>query len=143
RSALARSRDRYGPTVLSKGRQEGADHRFRSSRKAYLQGQSSRLPLQLRQLAISVAFAATHRLPDLAGSVLLRANADPIEIGFPFQILQAVEHLPHIVGAAMAGAAQKIFPPPTLFEGVVPPAPQRPPPPAEPPGAAYAAPGPP
>src|SRR5262249_62299900 len=56
-------------------------------------------------------------------SVLLRANADPIEIGFPFQILQAVEHLAHIVGAAMAGPQQKIFPPPPLIERVVPPGP--------------------
>src|SRR5262249_56908023 len=52
RGPLARSRGRYGPTVLPKGRQEGADHRFRSRGKAYLQRQSSGLPLQLRQLAI-------------------------------------------------------------------------------------------
>src|SRR5262249_45395362 len=50
RGPLARSRGRYGPTVLPKGRQEGADHRFRSRGKAYLQRQSSGLPLQLRQL---------------------------------------------------------------------------------------------
>src|SRR5262245_7248691 len=42
-------------------------------------------------------------------SFLLRTNADPIEIGFPFQILQAVEHLAHIVGAAMAGQSQEFL----------------------------------
>src|SRR5262249_39681245 len=47
RSPLARSRGRHGQTVLPKARQERADHRFRNSRKAYLQGQSSSLPLQL------------------------------------------------------------------------------------------------
>jgi hypothetical protein len=42
-------------------------------------------------------------------SFLLRANADPVEIGFPFQILHAIEHLAHIVGAAMARQQQEFF----------------------------------
>src|SRR5262249_32883510 len=42
-------------------------------------------------------------------SFLLRTNADPIEIGFPFQILQAIEHLAHIVGAAMARQQQEFL----------------------------------
>jgi hypothetical protein len=40
---------------------------------------------------------------DLAGCILLRASADPIEIGFPFEILQAIEYVAHIRAAAMAG----------------------------------------
>ncbi len=72
---LARSRGRYGPTVLPKGRQEGADHRFRNSGKESLQRQSGGLPLQLRQLAIRRGLlpgtaGCRDELGDLAGVTL-------------------------------------------------------------------------
>src|SRR6516164_7880896 len=46
----------------------------------------------------------------LPGRTILvsRFDGDPIEIGFVFQVLQAIEHLAHPVSAAMAGQHQKL-----------------------------------
>src|SRR5882757_9650383 len=37
-------------------------------------------------------------------------DSDPIEVGFAFQVLQAIEHFAHVVRGAMAGQEQKLLP---------------------------------
>ena len=46
----------------------------------------------------------------MLAAMLGGTDADPVEIGFVLEVLQAIEHFAHVVGGAMARQQQEFLP---------------------------------